>query len=153
MLNIFYFALRVSDPQAWGSELARVKTAPKPSLDRRWEMCVQYFIKIREGFWISISPPQIKRQRNVHRCMPIFIFKKKKRRRLLNWYRFGLGKFPLKIPNFEFFSHQVKKNCFGSDQKVPRSKPGQALIYCGSKIFYQCSFFKYLLFYYVYFSV
>jgi len=28
----------------------------------------------------------------------------------------------------------VKNNCFGSGQKVPGSKPGQPLIYCGSKV-------------------
>jgi len=41
------------------------------------------------------------------------------------------GKFPLKMSIF-FLSDQ--KNLFGSDQKVPRSKAGRPLIYCGSKV-------------------
>jgi len=50
------------------------------------------------------------------------------------WFRFGLGKLPLKIPNFPIFFPLGQKNCFGSGEKVPRSKPGRPLIYCGSKV-------------------
>jgi len=49
----------------------------------------------------------------------------------------GLGlnfkNFPLKCQIFQFFSLRIKKNCFGSGRKVPGSKPGRHLIYCGSK--------------------
>jgi len=47
------------------------------------------------------------------------------------WFGFGYGKFPLKISNF---SPLDQKNLFGSDQKVPGSKAGWPLIYCGSKV-------------------
>jgi len=50
------------------------------------------------------------------------------------WIGFGFGKFNLKIPNFQFFPLRVKKNLFGMGQKVPGSKAGQPLIYCGSKV-------------------
>jgi len=40
---------------------------------------------------------------------------------------FGFGKFPLKIPNFAIFSPiPVKKNLFGSGQKVPWAKDRSA---------------------------
>jgi len=38
------------------------------------------------------------------------------------------------MSNFSIFSLRVKKNCFGSGQKVPGSKLGRPLIYCGSKV-------------------
>jgi len=47
---------------------------------------------------------------------------------------FGFGKFPLKKSNFSIFSLGVKKNIFRLGQKVPQSKAGRPLIYCGSKI-------------------
>jgi len=43
-------------------------------------------------------------------------------------------KISLKIPNFSIFSLQVKKNLFGSGQKVPGSKTDWPLIYCLSKV-------------------
>jgi len=45
---------------------------------------------------------------------------------------FGFGKFPLKIPNFSIVFLLNQKNLFRS--KVPGSKTGQPLIYCGSKV-------------------
>jgi len=48
------------------------------------------------------------------------------------WFGLEFGKFPLKMSNFQFFSPRVKK--IASGQKVPGSKPGQPLIYCGSKV-------------------
>jgi len=50
------------------------------------------------------------------------------------WFEFGFGKISLKMSNFSIFSLQVKKNLLGSGQKVPRSRAGQPLIYCGSKV-------------------
>jgi len=50
------------------------------------------------------------------------------------WFGFKLGKFPLKMSNFTIFYHLVKKNLFGLGQKVPWSKAGWPLIYCGSKV-------------------
>jgi len=47
------------------------------------------------------------------------------------WYGFEFVKFPLKM---SIFSHQVKKNLFGSGRKVPGSMAGWPLIYCGSKV-------------------
>jgi len=51
---------------------------------------------------------------------------------------YGLGlnfeNFPLKRQIFQLFSLRVKKNCFGSGRKVPRSKSGWPLIYCRSKV-------------------
>jgi len=47
------------------------------------------------------------------------------------WFGSGFGKFPLKM---SIFFPSGKKNLFGSGQKVPRSKAGQPLIYCGSKV-------------------
>jgi len=47
---------------------------------------------------------------------------------------FLFWKFPLKISNFSIFSLQVKKNLFGSGQKVPGSKMDRPLIYCLSKV-------------------
>jgi len=41
---------------------------------------------------------------------------------------------PKSIKFFNFFTFGSKKNLFGSGQKVPRSKAGQTLIYCGSKV-------------------
>jgi len=40
---------------------------------------------------------------------------------------------PKNVNFFQIFSLRVKKNCFGSGQKVPGSKPGWPLIYCGVK--------------------
>jgi len=37
-------------------------------------------------------------------------------------FGFGLGKFPLKIPDFSIFSNRIKKNLIRSGQKVPGSK-------------------------------
>jgi len=50
------------------------------------------------------------------------------------WFGFGFGKFPLKIQKNSIFALWVKKNLVGSGQKVPGSKPGWPLIYCGSKV-------------------
>jgi len=51
---------------------------------------------------------------------------------------YGLGlnfeNFPLKCQIFQFFSLRVKKNCFRLGRKVPGSKLGRPLIYCGSKV-------------------
>jgi len=47
------------------------------------------------------------------------------------WYVFGFGNFPLKIP---IFCPLGKKNLIGSGPKVPGSKPGWPLIFCGSKV-------------------
>jgi len=47
---------------------------------------------------------------------------------------FEFGKFPLKMLNIQFFLLWVKKNLFGLGQKVPESKAGRPLIYCGSKV-------------------
>jgi len=47
------------------------------------------------------------------------------------WFGFWVGKLPLKIT---IFSLCVKKNLFGSGQKVPGSKAGRPLIYCWSKV-------------------
>jgi len=44
------------------------------------------------------------------------------------------GKFPLKMSNFSIFFPSDQKNRFGSGRKVPGSKPGRPLIYCGSKV-------------------
>jgi len=50
------------------------------------------------------------------------------------WFGFEFQKFPLKMSNFSTFSPSGQKNCFRSGQKVPGSKPGRPLIYCGSKV-------------------
>jgi len=50
------------------------------------------------------------------------------------WFGSEFGKFSLKRQIFHFFSLWVKKNLFGASRKVPRSKPGQPLIYCRSKV-------------------
>jgi len=47
---------------------------------------------------------------------------------------FGVGKFPLKIPNFSIFFPSDQKNHIGLGQKVPGSKTGQPLTYCGPKV-------------------
>jgi len=47
---------------------------------------------------------------------------------------FGFGKFALKIPNVSIFFPLGQKNLFRSGQKVPMSKTGQPLFYCGSKV-------------------
>jgi len=49
-------------------------------------------------------------------------------------FGFGFGKSPLKIPNFSIFFHLSQKNLIAFGQKVPRSKTGRPLIYCGSKV-------------------
>jgi len=49
------------------------------------------------------------------------------------WFGVDFGKFPLKMSNFSKFSVQIKKNIFGSSQKVLASKAGWPLIYYGSK--------------------
>jgi len=41
---------------------------------------------------------------------------------------------PKNINFFNFFSLRSKKNLFRSSQKVPGSKAGRLLIYCGSKV-------------------
>jgi len=41
---------------------------------------------------------------------------------------------PKNVKLFNFFPFGIQKNCFGSGRKVPGSKPGQPLIYCGSKV-------------------
>jgi len=41
---------------------------------------------------------------------------------------------PKNVTLFNLFPFDPKKNLFGSGQKVPRSKPGRPLIYCGSKV-------------------
>jgi len=38
------------------------------------------------------------------------------------------------MANFSIFFPSDQKNIFGLDQKVPGSKVGQPLIYCGSKV-------------------
>jgi len=38
------------------------------------------------------------------------------------------------MSNFSIFCPSVKKNLFGSGQKVPGSEAGRPLIYCGSKV-------------------
>jgi len=38
------------------------------------------------------------------------------------------------MSNFSIFALGVKKNCFGLGGKVPGSKLGQLIIYCGSKV-------------------
>jgi len=43
------------------------------------------------------------------------------------WLHFGFGKFPLKMSNFSFFIPSGQKN-------LSRSKAGQPLFYCGSKV-------------------
>jgi len=50
-------------------------------------------------------------------------------------FRLGLAleNFSLKSQIFQFYALQVKKNLIGSDQKVPRSMPGQSLITAGQK--------------------
>jgi len=45
-----------------------------------------------------------------------------------------LENFPLERKTFQFFSLRIKKNLFVSGRKVPGSKPGRPLIYCGSKV-------------------
>jgi len=50
------------------------------------------------------------------------------------WFGLEFGKFPLKTSNFSIFYPSGQKNCFGSGRKVPGSKPGRPLIYCGSKV-------------------
>jgi len=44
-----------------------------------------------------------------------------------------LGKFPLRTSNFSIFSLLAQKNLIGLGQKVPGSKAGWPLIYCGLK--------------------
>jgi len=50
------------------------------------------------------------------------------------WFGFEFQKFTLKMSNFSIFFPLGKKNCLGLGQKVPGLKPGQSLIYCGSKV-------------------
>jgi len=50
------------------------------------------------------------------------------------WFGFEFGNLPRKMSNFSIFSLRVKKNLFGSGQKVPGSKASRPLIYCGSKV-------------------
>jgi len=49
-------------------------------------------------------------------------------------FGFEFGKFPLKCQFFQFFTLWVKKNLFGSGQKVAGSKASRPLIYCESKV-------------------
>jgi len=51
------------------------------------------------------------------------------------WFGIGFGKFPLKMSNFLIFSPSLQKNLFRLGQKVPGSKEGWPLIYCGSEQF------------------
>jgi len=50
------------------------------------------------------------------------------------WFGFEFGKFPLKMSNFSIFFPSGQKNLFGLGTKVPGSKAGRPLIYCGSKV-------------------
>jgi len=50
------------------------------------------------------------------------------------WFEFEFGKFALKTSNFSIFFPSGQKNLFGSGRKVPGSKAGWPLIYCGSKV-------------------
>jgi len=50
------------------------------------------------------------------------------------WFGFEFGKYPLKMSNFSIFFPSGQKTLFGSGQKIPRSKEGLPLIYCGSKV-------------------
>jgi len=51
------------------------------------------------------------------------------------WFGFGSGKFPnMKIPNLSIFFPSDQKNLIRSGQKVPGSKMGRPVIYCGSKV-------------------
>jgi len=50
------------------------------------------------------------------------------------WFGFDFGKFPLKMSNFSIFFALGQKNIFALGQKVPGSKAGRPLIYCGSKV-------------------
>jgi len=47
---------------------------------------------------------------------------------------FGFGIFSLKILKNSIFSLLIKKNLIWLGQKLPRSKTGRPLIYCGSKL-------------------
>jgi len=47
---------------------------------------------------------------------------------------YGLGLNLENFSNFSIFILRIKKNCFGSGRKVPRSKPSWPLIYCRSKV-------------------
>jgi len=46
----------------------------------------------------------------------------------------GLENFPLKSQNISIFPPLAQKNLFGLGQKVPGSKVGRPLIYCGPKV-------------------
>jgi len=50
------------------------------------------------------------------------------------WFGIEFQKFPLKMSNFSIFFPSGQKNLLWSGRKVPGSKPGQPLIYCGSKV-------------------
>jgi len=50
------------------------------------------------------------------------------------WFGLEFGKFPLKISIFQFFPFGSIKISSGLGRKVPRSKAGRPLIYCGSKV-------------------
>jgi len=50
------------------------------------------------------------------------------------WFGVDFGKFLLKMANFSISFPLGQKNLFGSGQKVPGSKAGEPLIYCGSKV-------------------
>jgi len=50
------------------------------------------------------------------------------------WFGFEFRKFLLKMSNFSIFFPSDQKNLFGSSQKVPGSKAGWPLIYCGLKV-------------------
>jgi len=47
---------------------------------------------------------------------------------------FGLGKFPLKIPNFSIFFLLGQKKCLGVRSISTQVKDGRPLIYCKSKV-------------------
>jgi len=50
------------------------------------------------------------------------------------WFGFEFQKFPLKMSKFSIFFPLGQKKLLRVGRKVPGSKPGQPLIYCGSKV-------------------
>jgi len=50
------------------------------------------------------------------------------------WFGFEFGKFTLTTSNFSIFFTSGQKNLFELGRKVPGSKAGWPLIYCGSKV-------------------
>jgi len=64
-------AFRVSSPQAQGAR-GGGQTYTKTFLGQVG-MCVENFIKIGSGVWISTSPPHTNRQTNKHLCAHFYI--------------------------------------------------------------------------------